>query len=102
MALTVTVAAGIGEVPTAPTFVDRINVVGENPYVAGGFPLGLATLLPGKTIIGATSGAQIGSDWGYVYDRTNDKLIVYIISTGAEAGAIDLSTLDVDLLVFSE
>lgn len=102
MALTITLAASAGEQPMAPTFVDRINVVGENPYPAGGFPLGLATLLAGKTILGATSGAQIGSDWGYVYDRAADKLVVYIISTGAEAGAIDLSTLDADFLVFSE
>jgi len=102
MALTITNEAGAGDQPTAPTFVNRIKVVGENPYVAGGFPLGLATLLAGKTIVGATSGAQIGSDWGYVYDRTNDKLIVYIISTGAEAGAIDLSTLVAEFLVFSE
>ncbi len=102
MPLTITQEATGGKQPTAPLFVDRIKVVGENPYVAGGFPLGLAALLPGKTILGATSGAQIGSDWGYVYDRTNDKLMVYIISTGAEAGAIDLSTLTAEILVFSK
>lgn len=102
MATTITLEASGGGKPTAPGFVDRIKVIGDNPYVAGGFPLGLATLLPGKTILGGTNTVQVGSDWGTRYDRVNDKLMVYIVSTGAEAGAIDLSTLDVEFLVFSK
>lgn len=102
MAATVTVQATGGKKPMAPMFVDRIRVEGDNPYTVGGFFLDLATKLPGKTILGLTATVHVGKDWGTSYDRANDKLKIYVVSTGAEAGAIDLSTLDVELLVFSQ
>lgn len=102
MAATVTLQATLGNQPMAPTFIDRVRVQGDASYTAGGYALGLATKLPGKTILQAVANPQVASDWGFAYDRTNDKLKVFVLSTGLEvAGAVDLSAMDVELVVFS-
>jgi len=105
MAATITHQNEAGEQPRAPLFIDRIRVQGDTSYPAstGGYPLGLDTLLPGKTIIGVSNGIVIGGDIGCVYDRANDKLKCFVISTGAEvANGATAVALDVELLVFSE
>ena len=72
------------------------------PQATGGYPLGLSTLLPGKTILGVTPAVVVGSDVGTAYDRANDKLKLYVVSSGAEvANATEAGDLDVELLVIS-
>ena len=108
MAATITLQDTIGEVPSAPTFVARIRVQGDASYpqATGGYPLGLDTLLPGKTILGVTMSVVADltpSDIGCVYDRANDKLKCFVISTGTEvADTASAAALDVELLVFAE
>ncbi len=101
MAATITHQTEAGKRPRAPLFVDRIRLEGDASYPAGVYPLGLDTLLPGKTILGVGNAFQIGSDWGVQYDRANDKAIVFVISTGAEASG-SVAALDVELLVYSQ
>jgi hypothetical protein len=105
MAATVTLQATLGNQPTAPTFIDRIRVVGDaapgypNP---GGYFLDLVTKLPGKTILGVAVMTQITGAFGLAYDRATDKLRVFVLTTGIEvANGVNLATLDVELIVFS-
>lgn len=73
------------------------------PATAGGYPLSLSTVLPGKTILGVTPTVVVGSDIGTAYDRANDKLKLYVVSSGAEvANLTEAGDLDVELLVISQ
>lgn len=86
---------------------DAVNAIAADdagyPKNAGGYPLGLDTLLPGKTIVGVTANVVIGGDIGCVYDRTTGKLKCFVVSTGAEvANLASAAALDVELLVFAE
>lgn len=73
------------------------------PATAGGYPLGLSTLLPGKTVLGVIPSSVVGSDIGTAYDRANDKLKLYVLSSGAEvANLTEAGDLDVELLVISK
>jgi len=107
MAATVTLQTSAGKQPAAPTFVERVRLQGDTSYPAatGGYPLGLATVLgPGaKEVLGVMPAVQVGNDWGIQYDRANDKVKVFLVSTGAEvANGTNLAALDVELLVFSK
>lgn len=103
MAATITFQLNAGKQPRAPLFVDRIRVEGDASYPTGGYDLGLATLLPGKTVLGVPPNAQTADDWITQFDRSTGKLLLVLISTGAEvAGAVDVSNLDIELLVLSK
>lgn len=102
---TITFQANAGKQPMAPTYIDRIRVEGDTSYpqTTGGYDLGLAALLPGKTVLGVSTAIMVGSDWITQFDRATGKLKVVVISTGAEvANGVDLAALDVELLVFSK
>lgn len=86
---------------------DTVNAISADdagyPKDAGGFPLGLATLLPGKTILGVTPTVLIGSDVGCVFDRASGKLKLFVVSSGAEvANLAEAGDLDVELLAFAD
>lgn len=108
MAVTVTAQEVAGNQPMAPTFVDRIRVQGDAAYpqAAGGYDLDLATVLPGKTVIGATMGVTadlVPANIGCVFIPSTGRLKCFVISTGTEvADAGDASALDTTLLVFSK
>lgn len=88
-----------------PVFVDRISVLGVNPYVAGGLT-GLAAKLnaavkQNRTIVSAEGVDELGLYYAS-YDHANDKLFVRVASTGVEAGAIDLSAVAFKLTIISK
>ena len=93
-----------GAVQGAADTVNAITAADAGyPATAGGYPLGLSTVLPGKTVLGVTPTAVVGSDIGTAYDRANDKLKLYVISSGAEvANLTEAGDLDVELLVISK
>lgn len=111
---TLTVQARGGEVPSAAIYVDRVRYqgAGGETYAAGGIAFGLATALPGKTILGAVQmGAVAGASVvGSValYDRANDQIELYTVGGAggsflAELTAgVSTAALDVTFLVFSE
>jgi len=85
---------------------DAVNAITADdagyPQATGGFPLNLATVLPGKTILGVSNGIVIGGDIGCVFDRTAGKLKCFVLSTGAEvADKASAAALDTELSVFS-
>ncbi len=103
MAATLTFQANAGKQPAAPTYVDRFRVQGDTSYPTGGYDMKLDEELPGKTVIQAFANPQVASDWGFAYDRAGDKLLVYVLSTGAEVtGGTDLATMDTELVVISK
>lgn len=103
MAATLTFQANAGKQPAAPTFVDRFRVQGDTSYPTGGYELKLDEELPGKTVIQAFANPQVANDWGFSYDRASDKLIVFVISTGAQVGSgVDLAAMDTELVVISK
>lgn len=85
----VTLVATAGKAPSAPTFIDTVDVEGEASYTTGGLVIGLAALIgAGKSIQAvhvapkiANANAKNGE-----YDAANDKLIA-ILASGAEVAA---------------
>lgn len=103
-----------GVQPQAPTFVDKISHVGDDAYPTGG------TLLysdfvnarlfgdgsdPGRrTILDVVGyGFTAGAITHLVrYDKATDALLVFVLATGAEAGAAaNLSGVTFELAVLS-
>jgi hypothetical protein len=81
-------AAGDG-----PIFMDRIEFDGDDAYVAGGtadFEAAYQALVGANRTIVAVLDANIGNEV-LQYDHANDKLMVRLLSTGAEVGNGDLS-----------
>jgi hypothetical protein len=68
-------------------------------YAAGGVLLGPAEtgFRVVHTVI-VSSGADATRRYGY--DTTTNKVVAYVTSTGAEVGAVDLSAVVLDFLVF--
>jgi hypothetical protein len=52
MAATIAVISTAGQRPSAPTFHEQLDVTGDASYTTGGYDLGLATLFPGRTVVG--------------------------------------------------
>lgn len=79
MAITVSQTTTTGGKPSTPLFVTEVNVLCDNAYPAGGWPLSLADYLPsGSTVIGAFADDHLGlSGYQFHYDRANDKLYVF-------------------------
>lgn len=78
MAITVSNTQRGGGMPSAPVFVDEINILCDDSYPAGGWVLGLADYLPaGATILAAyVDDHQELTGYQFIYDRDNDKLYV--------------------------
>lgn len=101
----ITLVDTAGNKPSAPTYVDQVDVEGAASYVAGGPVLDLAGLLPGtRTILGAVvmpKSANANAKWGE-YDVANDKLKTTGLDGTEVAGATDLTGQVLTLLVFSK
>lgn len=100
----ITLVETAGNKPSAPTFVDQVDVEGEASYVSGGPVLGLQALLPGnRTILGALvmpKAANANAQWGE-YDVVNDKLITTSLAGVEVTGATDLTGQVLTVIVFS-
>jgi hypothetical protein len=100
----VTLVDTAGNKPSAPTFVDAVDVEGPASYATGGHVLGLAALIgEGKTILGAVvlpEGANANAEAGE-YDEGNDKLIIRSLAGVEVTAATDLTGQVLRLLVFS-
>lgn len=73
-----------------PLYVVPVTIAFPNPYTVGGEALDPADHLPaGAVLLGAMCDAN--ATYTFQFDRTNSKVLVFVNSTGAEAGAIDLS-----------
>jgi hypothetical protein len=68
-----------------------IEITGDNPYPSGGSPITAATLKVNSILAILPQEPYPLADRWYIWDRTNGKLMCQVISTAAEAGAIDLS-----------
>lgn len=98
-----------GQVPAAPTFVDRVSFLGDGSYPTGG-TAGFAAKLQALAKDGRAPIAVIGQDCGGyvpVYDEANDKLKVYksagsAIALAEVANAADLSGTTFNVIVISQ
>ncbi len=101
MALTVAVVKRNVNGATREAVVD---LTFPNPYVSGGISFTTADVDPSQAAAGAFTFVSSGSSTvpaGYTvyYDYTNKKMMAFVITTGVEAGAIDLSLVVVRVLV---
>lgn len=92
MAATIAVQETAGQRASAPTFTERINVTGDTSYPTGGYPLGLATLFPGRTVVAVHVQPNTGGTGIFFqYDYSLDQLL-FLDGAGAEvAGATNVS-----------
>lgn len=107
---TITVGTGAGKASSAPTFFDPISFAGDGAYGAGGtadFEGSFQTKIGCARTIVAIIPGDCG---GYVpvYDRANDKLLVYEGNYDAgdgplqETATADLSATTFNLVVVSQ
>lgn len=88
-----------------PVFMNRVSVLGVNPYVAGGMTGLLAKLRAATKDNRAIVSVQGESENGLYhaeYVHATDALFVRVIATGAEAGAIDLAAVAFVLTIVSK
>lgn len=92
MAITVTNESRGGKSPSAPTFVDEINILCDNTYPAGGWEVGLAAKLPSNAAVLAAFVDDVElTGYQFQYDRVNDKLMVFECK-GAVGAMTELAT----------
>jgi hypothetical protein len=108
MAITVTTPDNFGGIPSAPSFVHRLNVVLDSSYPSGGYELDLQTRVgEGKTIgpvwaVGKVTSSGMPDTRYYYYNRVTDKLVAMKADgSGEVAAATDLSTITVEVNVLS-
>lgn len=107
MPITVTIPSVGGAAPSAPLYHQRLNVVLDNSYPAGGYLLGLqARIGAGKSIISVQARGVVTSSGfpdvrSYEYNATTDKLVALTGARADVAAATDLSTVTVEVLVTS-
>lgn len=95
--MAITINRQFTQVPGARKFAFA-EITLENPYVAGGYALQPSDL--GLNEISHTAAMCTNSPLYNVYwDQVNKKFLIAVSSTGAQAGAIDLSAVKVYLLV---
>ena len=96
--LTVALASSAGFVASAPTVLDVVTVLCDDSYPDGGYPVDLATLLPGRTIRDVDPQACVD---GFVFqwDAANSKLLAYYadLSESADGPLIVLPNTDSSL-----
>ncbi len=85
------VSAVTGEiVQEQPVFHVPVTLAFPNPYTPGGEALDPTDHVPPDAEIINTMG-DCNDLYTFRFDRTNEKVLVFVNATGAEAGAIDLS-----------
>lgn len=105
MAITATNIARAGKAPSAPTFVDFIDVTCDGAYPGGGWPLDLTSYLAkGATVLEVLAETTAG---GYVckYNRATSKLMAFECAAAgspvAEISGAELNAAVVRLTVLS-
>lgn len=88
-----------------PLFMDRVTIVGDDAYASGG-SAGVeaafqAAVGSEREIVGIINDDSNG-DALLQYDHANDKLLVRLISTGAESAVSDQSGTTYKLTVISK
>lgn len=102
MAATLGTVTTQGKVPLEPSFLEKVTVTMDGSYPTGGEVLGLATKFPGKTILAVQALGLASNGDLPVPDLTNDKLKMFVLSTGVEvANAVDLTGVTAEILVIS-
>lgn len=107
MAITATNAKYSGRQPSAPTYVDCIDVLCDALYPAGGWPLSLTTLLPNGVEVIAVLAEVKDATGGFVlqYDRATSKLLAFECAAAgnplAEISGAELNAQTVRLVVLS-
>jgi len=81
-----------------------VDVTFPNPYVAGGISFTTADVDPSEAAATAflfcsSGSSKVPAGYTVYYDYTNKKLMAFVITTGVEAGAIDLSAVICRVLV---
>jgi len=103
---TPTLEARQGQTTLRPNFITYLQFVGDDAYATGGtadFNAFVGAALGINATVSAVSG--YGKTAGVVthlleYDASEDKLLVYVLSTGAQAAdAADLSGVTFDAIV---
>ncbi len=103
MALTITAQAEAGAQPSAPTFVDRVQVVFDASYPTGGELFDPTSVIgAGKTLVGVPPVIDIAGAKIVVWDRANGKLQIVGQDLVEVAGASDQSGVDVEVIVLSQ
>ncbi len=105
MALGAITATKVRRGDMGPLFIDELSFAGDGAYPAGGTP-GIQALLRAQTKDQRQLHAvmdQGGVSTHYaVYDKANDKLVVYVRATGVEvAPAASLAAVTFKLLALS-
>lgn len=104
MAVVLSNLSGTGRVPSRPVFHETLTVTFDASYPTGGEVLGLAAAIgDGKSVV-AIIPLGIASNGNVpVADIANDKLKMFVFSTGVEvADAVDLTGVTAEILVISE
>ena len=100
----ITKVAQGGEVASSPTYVDFLSFLADSTYPAEGTPGFQATVQTavgdGREVLGVIP--QDVGDLVPAYDKVNDKLKIFLRSTGAEASPGDLSATTLNLVVLSK
>lgn len=73
-----------------PIFFVPVTIAFPNPYTVGGEALDPADHIPPDAVL-INSMGDCNNLYTFRFDRTNEKVLVFVNATGAEAGAIDLS-----------
>jgi len=88
-----------------PLFMDRITVVGDDGYAAGGtagFEASVQAALGAQREIVGLINDDSNGDFLLQYDHANDKLLVRKISDGAEDTTVDQSGRTYKITVISK
>lgn len=105
MALTTTgnVLADAGKSGSAPAFMTRLQLLGDNAYPTGGYP-SIGALIESKVGRALRLVDVIGAGGVYTvrYDNANDKLLVYDASGAQVANNGDLSAVTFTVTVFAQ
>lgn len=92
MAITAVNSGRAGKAPSAPTFVDIVDVTCDDSYPAAGWPLDLTDYLPiGATVLEVLAQSVHPSGYLPVYNKTSSKLEIWQGATGV---LVDLTTAD--------
>lgn len=100
-----TINTSAGAAASAPTFIDDLSFAGDGTYPSGGTAAFQAYVRAKfknqRTVLGVIDIAP-NATYYPVYDRTNDKLKIYVRATGVENATADISAQTFRVLVISK
>lgn len=100
MAVTIAVQEKAGQRPSAPTFTERLDVTGDASYPTNGYDLGLATLFPGRTVVGVHANASFVAAAPFASFDYGTGFLLFVTEAGVEvANAVDVQTATFQVVV---